>query len=263
MQPPSDVATSSASRVVVQLFLVQENLILLGGAVLFSAAFASPIPLMAGTAAELLWLALGSGSPRVLRWLEARRSAEESPAARPAPFAAAADALDSEHAQRVDLLDRALATIRSFGAPRAQPSFAHAVARLETLRPIYRSLCETHQRIGRFLTATTEAELVAEAERLKVQFAAEKDLGVRLTIRQAIGAAQRRVEHRRTMAQLQRGIHVKLESLERSITYFVSQGRALTTNAGFLNDVEALLAEIGPAIVADVESVRPPSVAPL
>jgi hypothetical protein len=197
----------------------------------------------------------------VLRWLDERRKAMEVTTTGPAPFAAT-DALDSEHARRVDTLDRALATIRSFGDPRAQSSFGHAVARLETLRPIYRSLCESHQRIGRFLAATTEPELVADAERLKLQFAAEKDLGVRLTIRQAIGAAQRRVEHRRSMAQLQRGIHVKLESLERSITYFVSQGRALAANSGFSNDVEALLSEIGPAIVAEVESVRPPSVAP-
>jgi hypothetical protein len=262
MQTPGNVAASRASHAVMQLFLVQENLILLGGSVLFSVAFASPIPFMAGVAGELLWLALGSGSPGVLRWLDARRNAVENAPLAPAPVAAT-DALDSEHARRVDTLDRALATIRSFGDPRTPSSFAHAIARLETLRPSYRSLCETHQRIDRFLAATTEAELVVEAERLKEQFAAEKDLGVRLTIRQAIGAAQRRIEHRRTMAQLQRGIHIKLESLERSVTYFVSQGRALASSASFSNDVEALLAEIGPPIVADVESVRPPSVAPL
>jgi hypothetical protein len=258
MQPPGDVATSNASRAVVQLFLVQENVILLCGAVLFSIALASPLPLMAGVAGELLWLALGSGSPRVLRWLDARRSAAESADVAPTP-STSTDALDAEHARRVQTLDRALATLRTLGDARAPADFSHALLRLDTLRPIYRSLCESDQRIGRFLAATTEADLVAEAERLKAQFAAEKDLGVRLTIRQAIGSAQRRVEHRRTMAQLQRGIFVKLESLERSITFFLSQGRALASNAGFPNDVEALLAEIGPAIVADVESVRPPS----
>ncbi len=260
MQTPN-VAASSANRAVMQLFLVQENVILLGGSVLFSLALASPLPLMAGVAGELLWLALGSGSPRVMRWVEGRRIAEASPDRVSLP--PTLDALDSEHARRVHTLDRALATLRTFGDPRAASSFDHAVTRLETLGPIYRSLCETHQRIGRFLAATTEEDLVAEAERLKQQFAAEKDLGVRLTIRQAIGAAQRRVDHRRTMAQLQRGIHIKLESLERSITYFISQGRALAASTGFASDVEALLAEIGPAIVADVESVRPPSVAPL
>jgi hypothetical protein len=85
---------------------------------------------------------------------------------------------------------------------------------------------------------------------------------VRLTIRQALGAAQRRLDRRTSMAQLRRGIQVKLESVERSISYFLAQGRALGSNAGFSDDVEALLAEVGPAIAVDGESIRPASVVP-
>jgi hypothetical protein len=162
----------------------------------------------------------------------------------------------------VQTLDRAIATIRTFGGQQPPASFDRAMALLETLPGLYRALSENDQQIGLFLAATSEAELEAEAERLKQQFGAEKDLGVRLTLRQAMTAAQRRLDRRRSMAQLRRGIRVKLDSAERSITYFLSQGRALASNAGFRDDVEALLAELGPALVIDTESVRPPSVVP-
>ena len=248
MQPSSDLDAPRPSTVT-QLFLVQENVILLGGAALFSVSLASPLPLVAAVAGELLWLGVGSSSPGVRRWLDARRTAiQGAQTERDGP---ASESLDPEYAQRVFTFDRAFAAIRGFGSSRSRPEFGRAVSRLETLGPVYRGLCETHQRIGRFLTTKTEAELAAEVERLKAQFTAEKDLGVRLTLRQAIGAAQRLVEQRQRMSQLRRAIGVKLESAERSMAYFVSQGLALGSNPGFPEEVETLLSEIGPAITAD------------
>jgi hypothetical protein len=131
--------------------------------------------------------------------------------------------------------------------------------RLATLEPTYVALCETHQRIGRFLEGTNEEQLTAEAERLKQQFASEKDLGTRLTLRQAIVAAQRHDEHRRNMTQLRRSIDVKLESVERSLAYLVSQGLALVSNPDLPDEVDALLVEAGPALEVNVEG-RPESV---
>ena len=245
-----------------RLFMVQENVIMLGGSVLFSAALASPIPLVAAAAGELVWLGLGASSPAVRRWLDTRQEkADGEPSSEPAPVTMPLEKLEPEYARRVLTLDRALATIRGFGGARPVPPFVQAVKRLETLRPVYVGLCETHQRIGRFLAATTEAQLVGETERLKAQFAAEKDLGLRLTLRQATGSAQRRVEHRQHMVELQRSIGVKLESTERSLAYLVSQGLALASNPRLLDDVEALVAEVGPAMAVDVESV-PPSLPP-
>ena len=63
------------------------------------------------------------------------------------------------------------------------------------------------------------------------------------------------------MVQLQRSIGVKLESAERSLAYLVSQGPALAANPRLLDDVEALVAEVGPAMAVDVESA-PPSLPP-
>ncbi|HEX6272212.1 MAG TPA: hypothetical protein VFZ53_04210 [Polyangiaceae bacterium] len=258
-------AASSAKR----LFVVQENLVLLGGAALFSAALASPVPLLLGAAGELLWLSLGSLSPAVRHWVERREvSQRRLPAPATAPETnepSSQRVLAPEYAGRVLTLDRALTTLRTFGGARPEPPFELAVSRLRTIRPLYVGLCDTHQRIGRFLAGTREAQLVAEAERLKVQFAGEKDLGTRLTLKQAIGAAQRRVTHRREMVELQRSIGVKLDSVERSLAYLVSQGPALGSNPRLPDEVEALLVELGPALDVDVDGSRdsvpaPPSV---
>ena len=246
-------ATLRPASMVTRLFMVQYNLILVGGAALFALASASLIPLFTAAAAEVIWLGLGPLSPGVRRWLD-RRDAAMQRAERASASIAPIEELDSEHTRRVAVLERALADIRELGRRRPSPAFDRAVQRLDALKSVYVGLCETHQRIERFLGATNDAELVAEAERLKVAFSAEKDLGIRLTLKQALGSAQRRVEHRKSMAQLIRGIAVKLESIERSMTYMRSQGLALTANQRFHEDVEALLAEIGPAISVDVDS---------
>jgi hypothetical protein len=64
--------------------------------------------------------------------------------------------------------------------------------------------------------------------------------------------AGRRIEHRSAMQQLFRGLGVKLETVERSVAYLRSQGPALTSNPSFAEEVEALLAETGPAVTVDV-----------
>jgi len=257
--PPSE---STLKR----LFFVQENVILLGGAVLFALALASPVPLLLGAAGELLWLAFGSMSPGVRRWLERRgaaaRAVTPSSPEDAGPARVSTGALAPEYARRVLTLERALATLRGFGGARPQPPFERAMARLAALTPLYAAFCETHRRIGRFVVGTSEGHLLAEAERLKAQFAAEKDLGTRLTLRQAIGAAQRHVAHRREMVELQRSVAVKLESVERSLAYLVSQGPALVSNPNLPAEVEALLAELGPSLDVDVEGRRESAAGP-
>jgi hypothetical protein len=236
-----------------RLFMVQYNLILVGGAALFALASASLTPLLAAAAGEVIWLGLGPISPGVRRWLD-RRDAAMQRNEHSSDSTAPNEALDTEHTRRVASLERVLADIRELGRRRPSAAFDRAVQRLVALRSLYVGLCETHQRIERFLATTNDAELAAEAERLRAAFSAEKDLGIRLTLKQALGSAQRRVEHRKSMTQLIRGIAVKLESVDRSMTYLRSQGPALTANPRFHEDVEALLAEVGPAISVELES---------
>jgi hypothetical protein len=258
MQTVTDSGPSAASSVK-RLFLIQENLVLLGGAGLFSLSLASPVPLLLGAAGELLWLSLGSLSPAVRRFVERREAAERrasSSAEAPETSTPSSRALGPEYAGRVVTLERALATLRAFGGARPAPPFELAFSRLRAVRPLYVGFCETRQRIARFLAETSEVELAAEVERLKGQFAVEKDLGTRLTLKQAIAAAQRHVTHRREMVELERSIGVKLESVERALAYLVSQGPALGSNPRLADEVEALFAELGPPLDVTVEGPR-------
>jgi hypothetical protein len=247
MTDVTEPAPSYLSRV----FLVQYNLILLGGAALFALAAATPWPLIAAAALEALWLGLGASLPEMRLWLD-RREASFRRAEAERTVGTAAQGLDPEYAERVRGMQGALAEIREAGGRAPSAVFEQAVARLETLGPVYVELCVTHQRLGRFLLGTTEAELSLEAERLKASFSAEKDLGIRLTLRQALALAQRRSEHRQAMLQLFRSLGVKLETVERSVAYLRSQGPALTSNPSLTDEIEALLAETGPALAQDV-----------
>src|SRR5689334_305310 len=96
-------------------FFLQYNLILLGGAGLFSLAAASPLPLAAGAGAELVWLLVGANLGGVRRWLDRRDAAAEPEAAPLATEPAPEPAFDRIYQHRINLFDRALAEIRALG----------------------------------------------------------------------------------------------------------------------------------------------------
>jgi hypothetical protein len=235
-----------------RLFSIQYNWILFGGALLFALASASPLPALVGIGVEALLLLVGSNLPPVQRWLD-RRDASLRRADANDALMVAVRGLSTEYSSRVVAVDHALGEIREFGGPRPGPDFEHAVSRLETLRGVHLALCETHQRVTRFLAATPAQELGAEADRLRAAFTAEKDIGLRLTLRHALTLAERRRGHRESLVQTLRGVGVRMESLERSIAYLRSQGDALARSAQFPNDVETLVNDIDPPTPVELE----------
>jgi hypothetical protein len=239
-----------------RLFSIQYNWILFGGALLFALASASRLPALIGVAVEATVLLIGSNLPPVRRWLDRRDAALRRAEANDV-LMVAVRGLDREYASRVLSLDHALGELRELGGPRPEPEVEHALARLETLRGIHLTLCETHQRVTKFLAATPAKDLRAEADRLKAAFTAEKDIGLRLTLRQALTLAERRLDHRERLGPALRGVGVRLESVERSIAYLRSQGEALVRSPRFPSDVEALVSDIDPATPIDLE---PPEV---
>jgi hypothetical protein len=248
--------TTRESSYLVRLFSIQYNWILFGGALVFSLASASRLPALVGAAVETLFLLIGSNLPGVRRWLDRRDMAFRRAAAN-VGLMAAVRGLERDYATRVLGMDQALGDIRDFGGPKPEPDFEAAVTRLETLRDVHLALCETHQRVTKFLAATPTQELAGEVERLKAAFSAEKDIGLRLTLRQALTLAQRRVAHRESLGQTLRGVGVRLEALERSVSYLRSQGDSLARSPRFRSDVEQLVSDIDPQTTVDLE---PPEV---
>jgi len=240
--------TTTGRNYLVRLFMVQYNLILFGGAALFSLASASPLPLLIGLGAEALFLIVGPNLPGVRRFLD-RRDAAEIRAETDQAVMSGVAGLEREYAARVLALRQALEEIRQLGGRRPEPGFDHAVTRLETLLPYHLELCASHQELSTLLKATSDLELTQEIEQLKAAFAAERDLSHRLALRESLGIAQSRQEKRTNTAQQLGRVGTKIASVERTVSHLRARGSSLGQNSKLGSEVEALLAEIMPEVV--------------
>jgi len=226
-------------------FFLQYNLILLGGSALFSLASASPLPLAAGASAELLWLLIGSNLGSVRRWLDGREPVAEAPAT-PEPTPPPPPVFDRVYEHRVNLLEQAFKELKALAGVRSEPTFVRSLGQLDGLRATFHALCESHQGTTRFVEATPEAELASEVDRLQGVLAAERDLGAKLGIRQALVLARRRVEQRQAMITELSTLSLRIETIERAVAHILRQGRALGGNAQLAAELDAVVAQVGP-----------------
>ena len=258
---PPEFQESYLSRV----FFIQYNVILLGGAALFSLASASLVPLLVGLSLEVLYLGIGTNSPALRRHLDAR----DAPPA-PAPVvvhevsrAPAPPALDHAYLARVRLLEKALAEIRRLGSNLEPSRLQHAGASLDTLAQAFASHCESHQRLSKYVASTPEAALRAELDKLKQGLATEKDPTLRMAIRQSMVLAQRRIDQRAQADASLRAAGVRLETFERAVASLLNRGRTLGLNQELVADLDALRHEVVSEALdepARPRSVPPPSV---
>lgn len=235
-------------------FFLQYNLILLAGSGLFSLAGASPLPVVGFAGVELLWLAVGSNLGSVRRWLDRRELFAQKPAtlaaepeAEPEPIPVQAPVFDRVYEHRVNLLEQAFSELKGLAGARSEPMFKRAIGQLDGLRATFVTLCESHQRTTRFLEATPEAELASEVDRLQLVLAAEKDLGAKLGVRQALVLARRRVDQRQAFLSELGTLSLRIETIERAVAHLLRQGRALGGNAQLAVELDALVAQVAPA----------------
>ena len=241
-------------------FSLQYNWILLGGSALFSLSLGSPYPLAIGAAGELVWLTLAPNLPAFRRWVDRRNSelpeTELEPAASDtlrgpvesvrsveSARVSVVPALDAVHAARLAQLERVIAEVRAIGRESRDPDFERAATRLELLLPEFRKLSAQHQRLLRFLEDVRKPELEAEIAELGRAFAAESDLGLRLTLRQARTQAERRLEQRARILATSRAAEIKLGTIERSIGH--CRGLGLVSARELAEEAEALVVQLG------------------
>jgi hypothetical protein len=243
-------------------FLLQYNLILLGGAALFSLASASALPLLVGLALELLWLVVATNLAGVRRFLDepaqdlALGGAEPEPAAPPPR-----PVLEPLYANRAALFERLLGDIREQTRRVDAATDRHVTASLEAIGRSFAGLCENHQRVSKYLNATPEAAIVEEIERQKRAFTAEKDLALRLAIRQSIALAQRRLEQRAQLEKSLRAATIRVDTLERATGALRGQALALGLTQELIAELDALRHEIG-SEVSEEETIPRPFPAP-
>jgi hypothetical protein len=235
-----------------RLFQVQYNLILLGGAASFSLASASPWPMIVAFGFELAWLGVCSRLPAFQRWADSR-DARALEVESHAVTKGALEGLASEYSSRALAIEHGLGELRVAKVAVDSPDATRTQQRLATIGAAFVEMCRTHQRLGSVVHAMPEAELNEEVQRLRQAFTAEKDLGLRLGIKQSIALAQGRLEERRNLMNTRRNLGLRLAAVERTIADLRAQARAVGLSAPIAAELGALITEI----TADAQAARP------
>jgi len=222
-------------------FYSQYNLILLGGSALFSAASASPLPLAIGVGAEALWLLVGPRLPAFRRHVDDRADSQRR-AELDEQVLQGMRGLGPEHSARVQAVGSNVSWIllRHEAAARSAPERA-ALAELEQLLPAFLRLCRVHERLRQHLNEVRLAPPEQEVAQLSARYAAEKDLGLRFTIHQAIKLAQRKIEQQARLSDLHRHAELKLSLIEQSLVQVRNQGQLGGPSGDWVRDLQGVL----------------------
>jgi hypothetical protein len=250
-------------------FFVQYNVILLFGAAAFSLASASWVPLAVGAAFELAWLVTAPWFPAFRRWTNDRRDAASAapvavPAASPfAPAQTASVALDESYKERVKRLALSLREIRTAADDELRrvrsPELTSALATLPELAASFERLCTLHQRLSRFVAQNSRADLEREMTKLTDAFSKEKDLGLRVTLRQALIIAQRRLDQFTRLVALHRASELRLDMIESAAAHVRSSGLAMTSADDFAGEIRGLSTHVTTVNALEHDSAEAPS----
>jgi len=224
------------------VFWYQYNVILFAGALLFSAALRSRTPAALGGVGEILWLGLGAGVPDLYRWIEQQRarmrdlpSAQHALAPHNVPdvyaerFAALLRIADDIRHARLDMTGVSTAELRT------------TLARLETVKVSFLRLAGIHNRGSRFFASSPTADIERDQARLRDALSGEKDLTVRMALRQSLTLVQRRMEHRTQLTNTLRAVELKMEAIEQSFAYLASQVAGLESALELKAEVDAFV----------------------
>ena len=238
-------------------FLNQYNLILLSGAAVFALALWSPWPLLIGAAGEVIWLGLGGTSGRFRDWV-ARQDAREAQLNSAGARAAAARALEPQYATRLRALEGLAAEVRRLVVERGlDPAPLDREGRgLDAMLLVFVKVAGLHQQLGRFGGPGGIGQVEEDMMRLAQLLADEKDPGVRLTLKQALGLGQRRLKQHEQIDSQRRALGVKLSTLEMSFDYLRSHvfGGSTAQELALALDELAAGASFLPAAEAEVHA---------
>ena len=260
---------SAPTNYLATAFYSQTNLILLGGSALFSLASASPVPLAVGVAAEGLWLGLGSRLGAFRRRVDQRSEAERR-AVLDDQVMSGMRGLDSEHTSRLLAVGQAISVITLHGSASSNdPSLRASLLELEQLRATFLRFCQLHERLSQRLQEMVLSPPQQEVQLLSQAYAAEKDLGARLTLHQSIKLAQKKIEQQSRLVDVRRTIDLKLSLVEQALGHLHHQQQLGASPADLARDMAGLVAQVGTAAAIEAElsdaasiSALPPSVHP-
>jgi len=193
---------------------------------------------------EAIWLMVGvtdGGS----RWIEKQRSAVS------ARTVSAVDATTLEdlpaYAGRFEALAHVCDGVGRVKLDTTGVSWAELGAtmnHLEETRRSFMRLASLHQRLSQFLMHMPAAELESEVQRRSQALSREKDLAVRMALRQSLGLVQRRLQHRELTANMLRSVELRMAAIEQSFFYIESHVLQLGSALELKAEVDALVARV-------------------
>ena len=96
---------------------------------------------------------------------------------------------------------------------------------LSELSSAFERSSKLHERLLRFLSQSSKEDLERDVGKLTEAFSNEKDLGLRVTLRQALILAQRRLEQYGRIRALERATELRLGMIESAAGHVRSCGR--------------------------------------
>jgi hypothetical protein len=226
----------------------QYNIILALGALAFSAALASWVPLTVAFLGEVLWLFVG---PRLASF----RAQTDALLAR-ADNVKAVASLGPECAQRVASLEQDVRDIDALCAARADLSAEQRLEVSRRLRPAPQAFVNasaTYQRLKRVVAQAPALELQAELASLNQSLATETDLGVRASLRRALSVAERRIKQIESHEAAARSLELALSTLQKSIAMLKEGAAGLSTAPELCAEIDAAAGQLARAAALEAE----------
>jgi hypothetical protein len=138
-------------------------------------------------------------------------------------------------------------------ATTVDPAERAAWAELEQLRPAFLRYCRAQERLTQRLSDLQLSPPEQEVARLSQAYASEKDLGMRLTLHQAIKLAQKKIEQQSRMLELRRQIDLKLSMVEQSLAHLRGQQQLGVLGTELLHDVHPMSRMLADAATLEME----------
>jgi hypothetical protein len=235
-------------------FWNQYNLILLGGAALFSIATFTWIPLMLGAGVEALWLFLGSDSAPFKRWVAIQESQEEREKLKK-HAAEAIGTLEPGYLQRFKALEQCSERIQDLA--KANPSLETRLIqgemdKLGKLLHSFLDMATTHQRLGHYLIDNDENDLRRDIESTERALRNEQNPAVLSGLKQSLALAQKRLKQHQAIEANWRALGVKMDTLDKSFRYLESHVVAISERQQLSDEIDELI--IGVDAVSDLQS---------
>jgi hypothetical protein len=231
-------------------FWNQYNLILLGGAALFSLTTFSWLPLLIGAGAEVLWLVLGADSGPFRRWV-AIQEGKEAREALEKRSATALATLESRYVERFHELAELAGQIEKLAKENQSLETSMIQGEMDKLGQLLHSFLDMavlHQRFSHHLEENDFREIRRDMESCTRALEDEDDAEVKAGLKQNLELAKKRMKQHERIEATHRLLGVKMDTLEKSFRY-------LQTHILSISKREELSAELDGLIVG-VESVE-------